>query len=734
MKKSIALFVGSVSVAGLGAQAASAQQAPNAGAELPVTAENQSTGDAGLGEIVVTAQRRSESLQKVPIAITAVTAEALNARGVNDILDLRTTVPALNVSYNVGFVNPYLRGIGSNAGGPGVENPIAIYVDGVYVGSTAASMLSFSNIERVEVLKGPQGTLFGRNATGGLIQVVTKEPTQELSGVLRFTYANYNKVRGEAYVAGGLTGTLRADIAIQATHQGDGWGRNIATGQAIYAIDHDIAVRSKWVFEPSSSTKFTLIADYADIQDTLGMGVLVPGTVNPFNPTPPIVPGKYDALANRNISHANRQGGVSLRWDQEIGELSLASITAWRKNRWELSADLDISVIDAAFLRPTQVDEQFSQEIQLLSPSSGQFTWMIGAYYFRSKGKYSPLEVDIPLAGFGIRTLSTQTGESFAGFAQGTYEIAPGTKITLGGRYTTEKRSLVGSQSAYAYPSMVEIPGFPGLIAPIDTSRRFNKFTFRIAADQQLSQDALLYASFNRGFKSGGYNAGLPVQDPVYTPETLDAYEIGLKSTMLNNTVRLNLSAFYYDYKNLQVQELLAGTINVVNGGAARLYGAEAEFEAKITPDLSFNASASYLYSQFTDFPNAPISSADGSQPVMIGSAKGNRLPFAPTVTVNAGLNYRVDLAGGDLNLNGNIYFNSGWFGAADNVIEQKAFEQINLSAKWNDGANRFSVEGWVKNLNDVQVQAYQSAFSDGTQYIQWAAPRTYGLTLGYNF
>jgi iron complex outermembrane recepter protein len=732
MTKTIAFLVCSVSAVALGAPGASAQEASKPGQEARDAAPNPAPND-GLSEIVVTAQHRSESLQKVPIAITAINAEALDARGVDDILDLRTTVPALNVSYNVGFVNPYLRGIGSNAGGPGVENPIAIYVDGVYVGSTAASMLSFSNIERLEVLKGPQGTLFGRNATGGLVQVVTKEPTQALSGAFRLTYANYNKIRGEAYLAGGLTDTLRGDIAVQATHQSDGWGQNVATGQKVYAIEHDIAVRSKWVFEPNSDTKFTLIGDYADIKDTLGMGVLVPGTVNPYNPTPPVLPGRYDALANRNLLHTNQQGGVSLRWDQNLGELSFASITAYRKNRWELQADLDISVLDVSFLRPTQIDDQFSQEFQLLSPSGGPFTWVLGAYYFHSKGEYSPLEVDLPLAGIGIRTISTQTGESLAGFAQGTYEIAPGTKVTLGGRYTTEKRSLVGRQSAYAYPSMVEIPGFPGLLTPIDTSRRFNKFTFRIAADQQLSQDALLYASFNRGFKSGGYNAGLPVQDPVYTPETLDAYEVGLKTT-LNNTVRFNLAAFYYDYKNLQVQELLGGTINVVNGGAAKLYGAEAEFEAKITPDLLFNASASYLHSEFTDFPNAPISSPDGSQPIVIGSAKGNRLPFAPTVTVNAGLSYRVDFAGGDLNLNGNIYFNSGWFGAADNVIEQKAFEQINLSAKWNDATQRLSVEGWVKNLNNVQVQAYQSVFSDGTQYIQWAAPRTYGITLGYNF
>ena len=198
------------------------------------------TDNGGVGEIVVTAQRREERLQDVPVAITAVSAARLEAAGVASTQQLSFITPGLTATEVAGFAQPHIRGVGSSTNGPGLEQPVATYIDGVYIASAPSSLLTLNNVERVEVLKGPQGTLFGRNATGGLIQVITKDPRQEPSVSVNITEANYRDTVADAYVTGGLTDTLAADVAVRYEHQEDGWGRNLATGNPTENLPHDL--------------------------------------------------------------------------------------------------------------------------------------------------------------------------------------------------------------------------------------------------------------------------------------------------------------------------------------------------------------------------------------------------------------------------------------------------------------------------------------------------------------
>ena len=284
-------FVSNIAYAQTTAPAANAapeQTAPPEPAGTPAAPTGQSYG---IEDIVVTAQKRSQNLQNVPIAVSAVTETQLSRAGVKDVVDLKIAVPTLNVTNSAGYLTSSLRGIGSNGFGAGIENPIALYIDGVYYAAPAASLLTLNNISQIEVLKGPQGTLFGRNATGGLIQVTTRDPSSTPAAEFNISYGNYNSVTGNGYVAGPITSNLFMDLAVSGAHQGDGWGTNYFNGKDVQKLDHDIAVRSKLIWEPSDSTKFTLIGDYSDHRDSIANAYRVfRGTVSGYTPNAPAFP------------------------------------------------------------------------------------------------------------------------------------------------------------------------------------------------------------------------------------------------------------------------------------------------------------------------------------------------------------------------------------------------------------------------------------------------------------
>lgn len=336
-------------------------------AQTPAATIADAAKPGEVSEVVVTAQRRSERIQDVPITVAAISADTMKSAGVESVKDLSTVVPGLQIGDAVGFATPHLRGVGSTTLAPGVETPIAIYVDGVYYASTTSSLFDFVDVDNVEVLKGPQGTLFGRNATGGLIQVTTRTPTQTPRLDADISYGNYQSVKSDVYVSGGILDNLAASLAVSASGQGQGYGRNLLTGDEVNRNDINLGVRTKWVWSPLDTTTLTFAADYTHRRDSYLADRLPPGATNfpavpavppsASGPGSPAIPAQtipnyrseWDTAQNINPLNRNIAGGASIRLDQELGFAKLMDIVAYRKN--SSTVDWDLVRGGAAVLR-----------------------------------------------------------------------------------------------------------------------------------------------------------------------------------------------------------------------------------------------------------------------------------------------------------------------------------------------------------------------------------------------
>lgn len=701
---------------------------------LPSVANQQATTvDGGQnGDIVVTAQRRSENLQQVPITVTAVSASALAAASVTNTADLVNVIPGLTVPKSAGYALPHLRGIGVTAIGPGIENSVATYIDGVYHGVSASNALALNNIAQVEVEKGPQGTLFGRNATGGLIQVTTKDPTPGFSGSVNAGYASYNTITGDAYLSGG-SDTLAGDLAVQVSHQGDGWGRNIATGDDVNRVDLDLSVRSKWVLKPASGTKITLIGDYSKGRFSTSALRNFGNDRNAFYPGGFAGLGTFDVALDSQPLRRLRETGVSLSIDQELGFAKLVSISAYRNSRYIYNIDFDLGPNPYSTNLANQADSQFTQELQLLSNSRSKISWVAGLYYYHAADAYDPQ--DVLFTGPAVNPLrpvthinnqTEQKTDSLAGYAQATAPLTDTTKLTLGIRYTWERRSLDGVQTGYLNGVV------PISLANVHTNIEAKTPTWRVALAHEFGSNVNGYISYNRGLKSGGYNVAAPASQP-YLPERLDAYEIGLKTRLLDRTLTLNSSVFYYDYSNIQVSRFVNGSPQVYNGGKARVYGIDLDAVVRVTNRFTVTGGVEGMHSEFTSFPNADFFyHCPTPYPAVCSlSAKGNSLPQAPDISGSINFDYRADVAGGKLQLNVNELVNSGFYFAPNNEDKQNAYGLTNASITFSKGAYTFRI--WAKNLLDkiYPLSVNQSPTSVAASY---AAPRTIGVTGGLKF
>jgi len=736
MRKAVEIRLGRITamaaVAGALAPGMALAQAP-AGNGAGSVADND-----GIAEIIVTAQRRSERLENVPISITAATADMLTARGVNSMREMISAAPSVTLVAVAGYLQPRIRGIGNAAVGPGFEGGVAVYVDGVYQAAPQANLFSLANIERVEILKGPQGTLFGRNTTGGLIQVITRQPSHDFGGTASITAANYQDFTGDLYVTGGLSDNLAMNFAGHAELQGKGWGDNIVTGRDAYRTYHDVAVRSSLLFEPGTETKIRITGDYVDNRNNISPStVLAPGTGFPF-------PGlirpidSWDIASDVQPNSRVKSGGVTAQITQDLGFASLVSISSYRKARYRLVFDGDVSNLQLISIDIGQSDRQFSQEVQLTSNAASKVNWVIGAFYFNSAGRFDPNIVSID--GFlrpntpagpvsGSITYDRLGTRSLAGFAQATAPVADATNLTLGIRYTRERKSISDIRTFTNFATLpAPVPGAP--IA--GRSVRYSRPTWRAALDHRFSPQLLVYASYNRGFKSGGYNGQFPT-DAAYLPEKLDAYEVGVKANLFDRHLRIELAGFRYDYSNIQVSKYIGSQQSFYNGASARVYGIDMDFEAKLDSRLSLSGGMTWLHDRFTSFPNAVISTQVPTGIVITtGSAKGNRLPVTADFSATLTATHRTPLRFADLLVDVSYTYNDGYFTQPDNILRQPAYNLVAAGAKL-DFPNGMSARLWMRNiLNEKVFNTLQAGTFDSNASYQ--APRTYGITLGMKF
>lgn len=710
--------------------------------------------EAGIADIVVTAQKRSERLQDVPVSVAAISPSTLEKTGVQTTDSLSSLVPGLVINNSPTAFRPFLRGVGTAAAAAGNENSVSTYIDNIYLTSMNAGLLNLASIESIEVLKGPQGTLFGRNATGGVINIKTLDPSHTFSGKANISYGNFQTITASGYVTGGLTDTIAADLAVYYRDQSKGYGTNIQTGNDINK-GHQFTIRSKIQFTPTDVDTFTLSADYTENRDSGPVFRPLPGTVVAYglpdatHPLPFGAPYVFRGNSTWDIDMASDPfgkswfAGGSLIYVHEMPWATLSSFTAYRKDHVRYGWNSIPIPTNAARATISQPEEQFSQELQLSSPSGSTVKWIAGFYYLDAAVKFAPFNITgLTLAPIQQSFFMKQTIKTPAFYGQVTapIEALGDTNVTAGLRYTIDKRAIVGEIdiTPQANPN-----ASPTVVNPTDASKTFKTFTWRLGLDHHFSRDNMVYLTYNRGFKAGSYNS-IPPGGPnaqATEPEYLDAYEIGSKNTIFDGAATLNISAFYYKYRNLQVTIFNNTAAITVNAASATIKGIDVDFNAQVSRNLRINFGAELLDPKFTDYPNGPIltplSLAQGGGVMRtFGDLSGNRLPYASKTVINGGIFYELPTSVGDFDANLNVTYNSGFTFEPSEAAKQKAFADVAATFGWtlSNGTTRISVFG--RNLaNEKVVRTYAGGANPGG-YIeaQYRDPRTYGVAISQKF
>ena len=709
-------------------------------ADAQTTAPVAPATSATVSEVIVTAQRRNQSMQQVPISIVALSASQLHRQGVGQSSELATAVPGLEFNPSAGSgASPFIRGVGTAVISVGFESPVAVYVDDVYVGAPPAGFFSLGSITSLEVLKGPQGTLFGRNATAGVIEVRTKTPSQQPSEDVQVGYGNYDTASGSLYLNAPLSSTLAINLAADGSDQRDGFGRDLTTGRAIHlGSNYDLLAKALWT--PTDRTSVLLAATYTRSDTDLGLNAAtIPGTLSSGGG---VYVGRYNSTGGLPPDWStNEQAGVSLKIDNDLGWARLVSISAATDDNYYYRVDQDGSAPFAVEGQLTAPTDTRSQEFHLASPPSSNPTWLLGLYYFYSKAAADPeVSTGSTQAPYlDTTTLDHRTLNSYSGFADGTYKWQDGLSLTLGARYTTDDYSLQSSK----YHTDALIAG-----SVIDTSSTFSKFTYRAVVDYQINRDDMVYISNSSGFKSGGYNLTVPTGVPV-APEVLNATEAGFKTEWLDHRLRLNASAFHYDYTNLQITEVIVGGTITLNAGRARINGGEVDFEATPITNLDLTGGLSILDGKYTSFPAGPSyvpnpgacppappptpAQLTGGNRACAANLAGKQTVQSPPATLDLLATYTIPMSTGRLSLSASYYYNEGFYWDPANQVKQQAFSLVNSSVTWRPTGGHWDVSLWGKNLASTYYNTFAVLTSLRSQEAP-AAPRTFGVTVGAHF
>ena len=670
-----------------------------------------------LEEILVTAQRRDESRQDVIASLTALEGEGLVESAIQDVTDLPLYVPGLIIS-QIAASQISLRGISTQAQSVGGDPGVASYKDDIYLSRPGMAFVSFYDTERVEVLRGPQGTLYGRNTTGGVLHIISRKPEDEVGGYLIGQYGRFDKRRFE----GAVNLPVSEEFAIRAAglyHKRDGYLKNLYDGKrAGDADEYGIRLTGKW-----TGSKATAVLQYEHNQTD---SVIDPfkslsfGLANVFGGYSPI--DEWDEInQNYPLIDDKTLNTMTLRVDWDLSEqMTLTSITGWRDFSAYERNDLDDTEIELASYFGDTNAETVQQEFQL-NYTTARMQWIAGAFFW---WEHAIQVLDFPFFPPGVlHSLPEIDTFSWAVFGQGTYSLSDRARLTVGLRYTKDKKDF---SNEHAY-----VPFVP--LAYQEAVGKYDAVTGRVALEYDLNEDVLAWVSVSRGYKGGGFNgAGIA---PPFDSEYLLAYEAGVNASFADNRVELNLTGFYSDYTNMQVQRIVSIGSVIDNAGEASGGGAELEMRALLSETVSLNVGISVANMEFDAFLSAdPVEPAAG-----IKDLAGNDLPRVAPFTGSASLNLAQPVGnGGMLNASfevqhqGRIYFDQ----FNREINSQGAFTVINARVGYESPGDVWYVAAYGKNLTDKKYteSRFEIAELGGTVLAVIGPPVEYGVEVGYNF
>jgi iron complex outermembrane receptor protein len=738
-----------ITIATLSPLAVHAQSAPAAAQSQPAPA----AADDGKNEdIVVTAQRREERLQDVPISVSAVTGASLERSGIVDTRQLTQSIPGLTFSRANASFQPYIRGVGTRNANSGDESNVSLYIDGVYQPVMAGLGFDLINVERVEVLRGPQGTLFGRNATGGLINIITPDPSRSWKGQIVLRYGRFDEKQAQGDITGPIASGLSFDLA-GSYYKDHGYIRDLVRNTWTGAKESAL-IRGKLLFEPSTFFRAVLAYTYAKTNDDSSVngqplnGNTVAVATAPL-PTPFATAPWTSALEVTNLGRStSHQGSLQTRFS--FGGFNVETTSAVIDNAALSTTDNDLTVKPIQKTFAPQSSNYLENEIRILSTGDGPFSWILGGFQFSGNGQFDALQTQVNGV-LGVPSFTRQTVASLAGFGEGTLRLGEHIKLIGGLRYTDERRTFRAAVNG------VET-------IPLQHTK-FDKLTYRASASYKISDEANVYISYSRGFKSGVYNGmatALSAATPT-RPETIDSYEIGAK-TDLTPWLRLNGSIFHYDYKDIQqsARDPITSLVVLFNAARAKADGGEIELTARASRDFTIRAYATYLHATYSSFPGAqifiprtsttPLAAATATTPATPGpcpiagaspcgnyanpfyDATGNDVIRAPRFTFGLNGDYSHDVGHGSIGISGNLFYSGRYFWEFSSRLTQPAYVMMNGEVSWTPNRDlglRLSV--WGRNLANevVYQQMLPSAMADG---VTFERPRSYGVSASFKF
>jgi iron complex outermembrane receptor protein len=755
------------SLAFVAAPAFAAEAAAASQAATPAT-----DGNPGVGEIVVTAQKRSENIQNVPIAISAVSGQYLETRGITSIDNLGAIAPNMQITRapsNKTITQISIRG--SVTINPAVtwEPAVGLYLNGVYIAKAQGSVFDVADLERIEVLRGPQGTLYGRNALAGAVNLVPKAPSGKFDLATEASYGNYNYWKGKIVLDLPEWNGLSAKISGQ-IEKHDGFTK-VTGNPGLNAINNldsksvmvqlrykpaGSAVTADYMFDYSNHDQKPDYAQlYSVYTDHSPYAIFDPQSANyahiPLAPFASTVRQNSAMLDGNPLFEKSETFGHALTISVPLGNATLKSITSYRWMHWQDSLDLDGSPLSVAFTARNTRFHSFSQELQATGKAvDDKLNYVAGLFYYSEfAGTDNPQSFFFGSANY-LSVYGSHT-KAFAAYAQADYSFTDQFKLTLGARYTHEQKDIRKLLVANGFTvADIQFGAVP--------DAKFDSFTPAVTLDYQANRNINVYARYARGFKSGGFNgetntffdpsapAGCPAGATElctpYKPETVDSYEMGLKTRLLDGKMILNLAAFWDEHKNIQLSVFTAtgaASSEVLNAARARVRGLEAELTLRPIDEITFHGSAAYLDPKYESY-------IDGGVDVTNNRA----FPHAPHYTASASLDARLMKGNwGTLSVSGDLNYISSYFtypfaltGGEQTAYSTRADDQIfvNLRATVAQipmGGSTAQVSLWAKNLFDFKKPSnfidFGTSFG-GLTVAYFPDPRTYGVTVGVKF